>query len=151
MADSPILYRVRKLPRPAMLGLVKGWYSRSEFMRAYESRPGQGNRVFLGGVSAALTLATRYLLVGDIVCVSCGAHGDIFALVQTTSRHCNASRVKPHYYVSIYAEDGRGGLVMMTIDHIVPRSKGGSKYYHNTQPMCDVCNNAKGDKYDGKL
>jgi 5-methylcytosine-specific restriction endonuclease McrA len=34
----------------------------------------------------------------------------------------------------------------MTIDHILPRSKGGKDTLENLQPMCSSCNAKKADK-----
>lgn len=36
----------------------------------------------------------------------------------------------------------------MTIDHMVPRSRGGNGYYHNLVPCCKRCNRVKGDTKD---
>lgn len=40
----------------------------------------------------------------------------------------------------------QGKRIKMTIDHIFPRSKGGSNRLDNLQPMCYDCNVEKGDK-----
>jgi 5-methylcytosine-specific restriction endonuclease McrA len=36
----------------------------------------------------------------------------------------------------------------MTMDHLVPRSKGGNGYFHNLVPSCKRCNRVKGDTED---
>lgn len=43
------------------------------------------------------------------------------------------------------------GFVMITLDHIFPRSKGGTKHFSNLQPMCAPCNHKKGDKVPNEI
>lgn len=38
----------------------------------------------------------------------------------------------------------------MTIDHIIPKSKGGSNKLDNLDPMCSGCNGKKGNIYNGE-
>ena len=49
---------------------------------------------------------------------------------------------RPHF--NLYAELD-GYIVLMTKDHIVPRSKGGKNMLENYQTMCCLCNSAKSD------
>lgn len=35
-------------------------------------------------------------------------------------------------------------LILMTVDHIIPKKRGGSNTLNNYQPMCKICNNKKG-------
>lgn len=72
-------------------------------------------------------------------CVACGKQGTHFTLDESdggTRRHFN-----------LRAEDG----TLMTRDHILPKSKGGRDHISNMQTMCEPCNKAKGNTYDGEL
>jgi 5-methylcytosine-specific restriction endonuclease McrA len=53
---------------------------------------------------------------------------------------------------AIYARDGHkcqycGATRKLTIDHVIPRSKGGSDDWDNLVVACSSCNIKKGDKY----
>lgn len=54
-------------------------------------------------------------------------------------------RIQP--LLNLYHVDRRGRLVLMTMDHILPRSRGGGNDMDNLQTMCRECNTWKGDKY----
>lgn len=47
------------------------------------------------------------------------------------------------FHLDIYTKD----FELMTIDHIVPKSKGGTNDIGNLQPMCHTCNAKKADKF----
>lgn len=64
-------------------------------------------------------------------CVSCKREGKKLILGE--------GRGSLHW--DVYCEDG----VPMTVDHIHPRSKGGSDHLDNLQPMCAYCNFKKGN------
>lgn len=71
-------------------------------------------------------------------CVACGISASYFAIEKT--------RKDLTYHLNLYCLTRRGEEVMMTQDHIIPKSKGGADRMENLQPMCDKCNCAKGDK-----
>lgn len=72
----------------------------------------------------------------NLTCVSCGRVGAYFGL--DLDPPCG------HPHLNLYTEDG----ILMTKDHIVPKSKGGSNEMSNYQTMCTTCNWKKGDKLD---
>jgi len=69
-------------------------------------------------------------------CVRCGIEGSFFA---------KESNDLPKYHFNLYAIDTDGKEVLMTKDHILPRSKGGKNEINNYQTMCTICNRKKGD------
>lgn len=68
-------------------------------------------------------------------CVVCGLEGKKFILEK------NAIDKSPHF--NLYAEED-GKLILMTKDHILPKSVGGDDRLSNFQTMCATCNNLKG-------
>lgn len=66
-------------------------------------------------------------------CVHCGRKGAYFAVEQYDDH------ISPH--LNLYSADG----VLMTKDHIIPKSKGGGDYLDNLQCLCTKCNGKKGD------
>ena len=73
----------------------------------------------------------------NIVCVSCGLIGTHFWAEKFREDE------RPH--LNLYAVDGYGKEVLMTKDHIIPKSKGGTDSSENMQTMCTHCNCKKGN------
>lgn len=69
-----------------------------------------------------------------VKCVSCDKTG--VRVIQTAKL--------PHsIHFDLYTQD----LELMTVDHILPKSKGGKMTLENLQPMCQTCNTVKGNTY----
>jgi 5-methylcytosine-specific restriction endonuclease McrA len=68
-------------------------------------------------------------------CVACGIEGIIFLLEKQNKDHQS-----PHLNLYGWRDDT---LVLMTKDHIIPKSKGGKNELSNYQTMCVTCNNRK--------
>ena len=52
-----------------------------------------------------------------------------------------------NYHIDLYCEN----WYPMTVDHIIPKSRGGSDHIDNLQPMCIGCNQRKGNKMPGDI
>lgn len=70
------------------------------------------------------------------MCAKCGIIGTKFLL----QRHEGNSR--PHFNLFAVKDDE---LILMTKDHIVPKSMGGNNHLSNLQTMCGPCNHEKGN------
>lgn len=70
-------------------------------------------------------------------CACCGVKGDHFWLE-------HSGCFTPHF--NLYALNQHGQPVLMTLDHIIPRSKGGRTTAENIQLLCTRCNAAKKDE-----
>lgn len=67
------------------------------------------------------------------VCVQCGVEGT--QLIKAVDHSGGI-------HIDVYTD----GFRLMTIDHILPKSKGGLDHLDNLQPMCTNCNSKKGNK-----
>ena len=73
-------------------------------------------------------------------CVKCGIEGKYFA----KEKHLKDKS----FHLNLYAIDENGKEVLMTKDHIIPKSKGGADDISNYQTMCERCNEAKGNRLE---
>lgn len=88
--------------------------------------------------------SSRIRLMGRTqVCAACQAKGDHF-WVESNSK--DKDRKPCGWHLNLYALNHYGHPVLMTLDHIVPRSKGGTKAIDNIQLLCSACNGTKEDK-----
>ena len=78
----------------------------------------------------------KTFLTKECKCVNCGIEGKWFYKVMSNGQ-CS-------YHLELFGEKD-GKLVLMTKDHIIPKSKGGSNGINNMQTMCCHCNEAKKD------
>ncbi len=65
-------------------------------------------------------------------CEKCGAKGSHFRI--------GSSGQVDNYHLCLIAVNPEGREVLMTKDHVVPKSKGGPDRIENMQPMCAICN-----------
>jgi len=105
-----------------------------------------------------VTPTSRTLLLGSLVrtgslrlvtfktrgtkCCVCGIEG-VFFSVEKPIR----DRTAKSYHINLYTEVN-GGHRLITADHIVARSDGGSNRIENMQTMCCICNGNKGSVTD---
>lgn len=81
----------------------------------------------------------RYQLFAEkgTTCIKCGVEGKYFAV----ERGVFSSTEK--YHLNLYGIGKNGIEIMLTKDHILPRSRGGKNMIDNYQTLCFECNNRK--------
>ncbi len=107
-----------------------------KFRKGYLGADGKVHPVKMG--------SDRYwcFAVHGLTCVECGIEGKFFAL----ESHKYQSEIR-RFHFNLYGIDEDGNEVLMTKDHIQPKSKGGKNHITNYQPMCYKCNHRKGHKF----
>ena len=73
----------------------------------------------------------------SLSCVKCGIVGAYFIKEKSVKREKN-------WHLNLYGITEIGQEILITKDHIIPHSKGGSDASSNFQTMCFVCNQKKG-------
>lgn len=85
-----------------------------------------------------LAAHSRTVKVGKpLVCIKCGA------VASCVLEYRQKGEPEGTRHVDIFAESPTRGLVMLTVDHILPVSWGGNNSVTNKQIMCHICNNKK--------
>ena len=70
-------------------------------------------------------------------CVCCGIEGKYFKM--------DKFKHDKYFHFNLYALNEKGQEVLMTKDHIDPKSNGGKNHIDNYQTMCTICNFEKSD------
>ena len=86
------------------------------------------------------SLRLRTFRKSGCVCVVCGIKGQVF------HKEKHGPNI-PTYHLNLYAFDESGEEVLMTKDHILPKSLDGADKLSNMQTMCYHCNQKKGNTY----
>ena len=76
--------------------------------------------------------------IHGVQCYFCGIQGKYFVMEKHQEKH--------PYHFNLYAIDDNGDEVLMTKDHIFPKSGGGKNELNNFQPLCHPCNMKKKDQ-----
>lgn len=94
----------------------------------------------------SVRILTYFVHGTDCICQGCTVKGAFFAVERQVNHKTGLPFCKP-YHLNFYGFDDDGNEVMMTSDHRIPKSRGGSKNdINNRQPMCSPCNCEKGDR-----
>jgi 5-methylcytosine-specific restriction endonuclease McrA len=95
----------------------------------------------INGIKVKITSQRYEVFKKNRCCVTCGVVGSFLALEMEE----NMQPKPTAYHLNMYAIDSKGVEVLMTKDHIKPKSKGGKNIQDNYQTMCQVCNGVKGN------
>jgi hypothetical protein len=92
-----------------------------------------------GNLIFALSDRYKLFFTKGYACCECGLAGQYFALEH--SRNNKNERC----HLNLYSLDSEGNEILLTKDHIIPKSENGKNNLSNYQVMCEPCNSKKGN------
>lgn len=101
------------------------------------SEKGTSKKVYNGDIIKMDSLRYQLFSTKGVECVKCGLKGSFFAKEKNPK--------DKSYHLNLYGVKD-GIEIMLTKDHIQPKSLGGSNDLSNLQPMCKICNELKGNE-----
>lgn len=124
-------------PKPSSKAKLVAVYSTMEVMFWLNTIRSRKFMTPSGGV-VQTTRTLKLFKNKGLDCAFCGMKGEIFKewTIDGSNFLC--------LYGITYTNRGPKH-VLMTADHIFPKSLGGTDKYKNLQPMCSICNNKKGN------
>jgi 5-methylcytosine-specific restriction endonuclease McrA len=130
-------FRVTKVRESSNQNVVLGLFS-IESVLPFITKDNVKKEYVVNGETYQVRMNSQryFVFQKSIKCAACGLEGTCFALEQ------HPDDKAPHF--NLYAEE-EGALVLMTKDHIVPKSLGGLSEINNYNTFCMVCNNLKGN------
>ncbi|MEO5350760.1 MAG: HNH endonuclease [Magnetococcus sp. YQC-3] len=111
---------------------------------AYSSKP----RIIFKGVPVKISDPKYIIFKKNTNCYLCGIEGSFIALER------KLDQPELPYIFNLYAVNKNNEEILMTKDHIFPKSMGGRNDISNLETCCERCNNTKGSKiikYKNKL
>jgi hypothetical protein len=100
------------------------------------------SRVFCGHSVGLSSYRIKNFQVNGVFCNHCGVEGIYFAVERADHRNAKEN----DWHLNLYALTYELHEILMTRDHVIPRSKGGSNLLDNSQTLCTHCNCKKADK-----
>ncbi len=138
----------RQLADHAIKGIYQGIIDRKGIfevdfilrLRKKQIAEGSNYALLAGRVVKITTQSLLCFAEKGCICRKCGLTGKYFAL----EKHIKS------YLLHLYAVNDQNEEVLMTRDHIHPRSQGGINDLRNYDTMCTICNGIKSNHIEGE-
>ena len=130
--ECPIPGSIRRYTRFARLGL-------NEFPKFINNTIPRRFEILGHTINCKSTRMKLLFVHRNLECKCCGIRAS-FAAIET----CPSS--KGYKSLNFYGYDFEGKEVLLTWDHIKPRSLGGKNTSANSQTLCSICNGIKGNE-----
>lgn len=134
------LHRIGTMPANEFLGIVRERTRNPDGTVKFMDRRDVSHITFKDKEIKLASQRYQVFLNSGTACVTCSLEGTFFGVEAFPIDKDNG-----YYHMNLYAIKD-GAEVLMTKDHIVPKSKGGKNHLSNYQTMCSVCNMEKGNK-----
>jgi len=102
------------------------------------------NKIHIDGMIIPVDKEKMKTFFKSTTCISCGIESTHFSLEKIPN--CTHG-IYGNYHFNLYAKRNND-KVLMTVDHIILKKKGGPNVSSNYNTMCTTCNARRGDKYE---